>query len=371
MSTKKVQKNATNNNSTKAMNIRTFNPTTFTISDWMEDKENKQSQHIAFPRVNETVPVFELPEFKMTTYGVTPVDGKYTTSEDDQKRLNVKFPIDPEQKECMEINKFFKVIDDEMTTTHSGVYSKKHKKFKPNYVPIVKDPNATQGGDDDDDDDEDEEETKKVEPETKSKYPRHNYFRAKVDQDYKDKKIRTLLFFGDESELVDGKIQYKQVPFDHINDLAKLLRLGCRVKMIVSICKLWAQKAGSKKGVPPDAGLSLKIKQIRITGRKSGGFGSQMTEYAFSEDEIYGDEEAVDQTQAATNIEEQDVDATDVDANTGDDDDADNTGNEDDTNVDANEDTNDDNVDPSSEDDTPPPPKKSTKGGPKKGTKRN
>lgn len=360
MSTKKFNKNATTTNPTKAMNIRTFNPTTFTISDWMAEKEGvKQSQFIAFPRVNETVPLFELPEFTMTTYGVTPVDGTFTTSEDDPKRLNVKFPIDPNQKECLDIGNFFGVIDNEMLTTHKGVYGKipvkKGKKVKAKYVPIVKDPNNVQGNSENEEDEETEDAedtTKEVEPETPSKYPRHNYFRAKVDQDFVTKKIRTLLWFGDETELVNGKVEYKQIPFEHINDLKNVLRLGCKVKMIISISKLWCQKAGS----PPNAGISLKIKQIRITGRKGGNFGAQMTEYAFTEDEIYGDEQE-DVTEQPTNetVVEQEVDENQ----------------QDETETNENEDDQGE-TDPSDEDEvTPEPPKKNVKPGPKKTSKKN
>jgi hypothetical protein len=289
--------------------IEKFNIKNFGLTDLEINNERSESQMIAYPRHNSSTFVFQTPEFQMTQGGIPPL-GKYAKT--DAQRTTIKFPFDPTQKACDDMKEMFSQIDDYMVDQSKNIFKGSVAKFKFNYKSIVRDPV--------------EEETMEEEPkDKKEKKPKFQFWKAKLDLAYPTGEIQTTIFKRDPE---NPTAKPEKVSVKTPTDLSEYLTWNSKVRMIVMMNKMWADKNEKEKGSGRKYGLAFKILSMEITPRESAGsYKDAVANYAFvDEDETPNDldagvEDDADQDQDQDeDVEEVEVEV-EVDADDADDED--------------------------------------------------
>lgn len=263
-------------NNTPPTKYSKFDPSNVKFSR-VENNEYAKTQKMSFPRYTcnkrgEISVVIQTPIIQLTQYGIPPLHEDYCKSDDD--RQYIKIPFDPTQEEVMKLKEIFEEIDKIAGDRDQElILGSKYKKYA--YVPIVRKPQEK----DDDSDDEDA---------SASAYtgPRYEYFKAKINMDFKTKLVKTKVFkkLSEEEAKEKGKKREIIDNIKTITDLVQHITFKSKVKMLVSINKVWAAKSADKSG-KKSYGVGLKVLQIEVEGSdKAGGVMDNFKDDAFIED---------------------------------------------------------------------------------------
>lgn len=296
-----------------------FNIKNFSLTD-LQSNERSKAQLIAYPRYNEGMAVFQTPEFTISQYGIPPI-GDYAKT--DSERTTLKLCLDPEQEECVQLqSQVFEPIDKHMkdVATQKELFKapnleKVRKSFM--YKTIVREPQESEAI-----------EEPKESPD-KPKRPKCNFWKAKLDTDFETGRIITSVFVRDPSN-PEAKPTLQKV--DSVTELEKVMPWGSKVRFIVMMNKLWAEKNPKGDSKTRSYGLAFKILSIETTPREGGGSLREVVQqYAFrdneeeetaNEEEKPTDDDAQDGNEDGNEADDADADA-DADANADDDDDDD------------------------------------------------
>lgn len=261
-----------------------------------EVNERSKSQLLAYPRYNDATVRFQTSEFTISQYGLAPI-GEYAKSDDDYQRKQLKLVLDPNQQGCVELNNMFTSIDKYMVDNQKKIFSGKFSKLKYVYKSIVREPQTH------DELIDDEEDTKKTtDKEKKEKKEKYNFWKAKLDTDFDTGKILTSVFVRDPENL-DAKP--KRVPVETPTQLEQFFRWGCKVRMIVMMNKMWADKQPKEQGVDRKYGIGFKVMSLEITpSERQGSFRTEVQNYAFIDKNGEGEGEEVNEENNNEQVEE-------------------------------------------------------------------
>jgi hypothetical protein len=116
--------------------------------------------------------------------------------------------------------------------------------------------------------------------------PKYKFWKAKLDLTYPEGKIQTILFVRDGTKPDDKP---KRVNVDTVTELEQYIPWGSKVRMIIMMNKMWAEKNPKDEEIPQKFGLAFKVLSIETTPReKSGSYRDAIANYAFIDD---GEEE--------------------------------------------------------------------------------
>lgn len=304
-----------------------FNIEKFSLTE-LESNARSKAQLIAYPRYGEGMAVFQTPEFTISQYGIVPI-GDY--AKEDKDRTTLKLPLDPEQEACMQLQtNIFEPLDNHMEdpATQKEIFKapnleKVRKTFK--YKSIIREPQETESIDD------------PKEQSDKPKRQKCKFWKAKLDTDFETGRLRTSVFVRD-PENPDAKPELKKV--ETVTDLERYMPWGSKVRFIVMMNKLWAEK--NPKGTEKNRqyGISFKVLSIETTPRETGGGSLRdlVQQYAFRDED---NEETPNVEEKVTN-EDNEEDNQDEDGDGDDDDD----GGDDDGGDDDGDDDGDDEPEP-------------------------
>ena len=256
-----------------------FNIKNFSLTDLEIHNERNKSHMISYPRNNESTFVFQTPEFSISQYGIPPL-GEYAKT--DAQRTTLKLPLDPEQLGCMQMESMFSQIDTYMRANQKKIFTGSVANMKFSYKSIVRepkkdilipDPKAKKGS----------------QPESSTpKKPKCKFWKAKLDLTYPEGKIQTILFVRDPA---NPEEKPKRVTVETASELEQYMPWGSKVRMIVMMNKIWAEKNPKDEEVPQKFGLSFKVLSIETTPReKSVSYRDDIANYAFIDNEEETDE---------------------------------------------------------------------------------
>lgn len=250
--------------------LKNFNIKNFTLTDLEISNERSKTQMILYPRVNGATCVFQTEEFNMSQYGIPPL-GDYAKT--DAQRMTIKFPFDPKQAACEIMKDRFLQIDGHMKENQTIIFmpvnKNQPKPLKFVYVPIVRDPSS----------DEDKIIVMKPSEEQQEKKEKFKFWKAKLDSEFPSGKVLTTVFIKDPN---DPTIKPEKVKVDSPSDLEKYLNWNSKVKMIIMMNKMWADKTPKEKGADRKYGLGFKILSMEITPRdKPTSYKEEIANYAF------------------------------------------------------------------------------------------
>jgi len=191
---------------------------------------------LSFPCYDNGPLIFQTPKIKMTSYGIPPLNSYLPGN--DNSRSFIKFPIDPNQPECLKLEKTLSDIDT-FIINNKEIFNDIGQNIQ--YEKTVKNPIPTHFNADFDGDD------IKIPP--KMKYCKVNFDMALT--------IKTTIF-------VKNGTETKKIIVNNIDDIANHLTFGSSVRGIIMINKLWVI---TNPSLPPKGGLSLKLLSLEITPR--------------------------------------------------------------------------------------------------------
>jgi len=247
-----------------------FNIKHFSLTEIDVTNERSKSQMIAYPRYDEATVRFQTPEFQVSQYGLAPI-GEYAKSDDDFQRKQLKLVLDPTQEGCVALNDMFTSIDKYMLDSQKKIFTGKLSKLKFSYKSVVREPQVQ------DDLIDDEEDSKKTAG--KEKKEKYNFWKAKLDTDFDTGKILTTVFIRDPE---NPTAKPKRVPVDTPTQLEQFFRWGSKVRMIVMMNKMWADKQPKEAGSDRKFGLGFKVMSLEITpSERQGLFRTEVQNYAF------------------------------------------------------------------------------------------
>lgn len=281
----------------KPILLKDFNIEQFDSGEFMTDNDKiKSTTHdISFPKYNGKPFVFQVPFFKLTSYGFPPVstpDKKLTFQVPPDARYGMKLPLDSEQESCVILRGMYEQIDRFMRDNMHLIIpesKRRQKKKKVNYIykPIIRPPGGNNGGNDDDSDSETEH--SKPTQSAKKEYPKYDFWRAKLDTEYDPdpnnvKPIKTMIYKKDSKTSPEKERINPEKP----EDLLEFIRWGSELRLIVMLSKMWADKNAKITPGSGDLyreyGLSFKILGIEVVPNK-GGSSNIYELVAFQDDE--------------------------------------------------------------------------------------
>lgn len=198
---------------------------------------------ISFPCYDNGPFIFQTPKIKMTSYGIPPLNSYLPGN--DNSRSFIKIPIDPNQPECLKLEKMLSDID-MFIVNNKEIFNGIQQNIQ--YEPTVKNPTPTHSNVDFDGDD--------MKP--KMKTPRMKYCKLNFDMSLTVKpSILTSIF-------VKNGTDTKKIIVNNIDDIANHLTFGSSFRGIVIVNKLFV---ATNPSLPPKGGLSLKLISLEITPR--------------------------------------------------------------------------------------------------------
>lgn len=252
------------------MLLSSWNIKNFSFTELEVNNERSKTHMIAYPRLNESTFVFQTPEFTITQYGI-PQKGDFVQT--DAQRTTLKFPFDPHQPGCVELEKMFTDIDNYVKANHQKIFTvDKVKNSKFAYTPIIREPII----------DDTIEDPKNKKGNTKNQQPKEKFkfWKAKLDLSFEDGEIQTVIFKKNPNDPTVKPDKITSVKT--VTDLEQFLPWGSKVRMIVMMNKLWAEKTAKTKGADRNFGLSFKILSIETTPReKNSTIRESIENYAF------------------------------------------------------------------------------------------
>ncbi len=255
--------------------IEKFKIDRFYVEDLDMDNPKAKAQGIAFPKYdhrkyNPTNVTMCTKWMKISSYGIprsTADDDENNYYNEDKQRSFLKFPIDPEQENCVALGNVLAQIDDELS---SKKFKKKlfrnindddniYKMFK--HTKTVRLPKKQLG--------------KKNKTTKKYDGPPIPYCKFRFAMDWDTKKLLTRVFVCDNMD-----DEGTPVDTETLEQMEKYVGWGCDVQIIFTINKLWAAKTpddDNKCGY----GITLKILQMRVIPRSTSSSKEQFKKNRF------------------------------------------------------------------------------------------
>lgn len=248
---------------------KNFDVNNFSFTEIGENERSK-AQLISYPRYNDSQFVFQTPEFQITQYGL-PDLGEFCKTDND--RNYIKAPLDPDQQGCREIEEMLSKIDKYVQKNQNTILGRYvSSKSKYSFTTCVKEPQEP-------------EELEDASDNKKERKPKHKYWRAKFDLSYPEQKILTKVYVRRTNE--NGQVTREQVPVTNATEMSEYLKWGSRIRMIVMMNKLWAEKTKKDpRSEFKNYGLTFKIMQLEIEPReKAGSMKDAFGQFAFVDDD--------------------------------------------------------------------------------------
>jgi len=222
--------------------------------------------------------VFLTEQISLTQYGIPSLGLFYP---EDSKRSFIKIPIDPNQPNCVQLGNMLKQIDEIASSdkTKNFIFGKMAKNY--GYNKICHDPADME--EIDLDDDYDDHYNKKPALKKPVKFP---YFKAKLgkkDLNTGEYEFDTKVYLKESND--DNKT-LTELPVTCMTDLDKYIIFGSKVRLLIYMNKLWADKAKGPGYPYKKYGIGFKIIQIEIEMPvKNLTFREAFQEYAFEIEE--------------------------------------------------------------------------------------
>jgi len=178
---------------------------------------------ISFPCYDNGPFIFQTPKIKMTSYGIPPLNSYLPGN--DNSRSFIKIPIDPNQPECLKLEKMLSDIDMFIVNNKEIFNGIQQNIQNIQYEPTVKNPTPT-----------------------------HSTVDFDMSFTFKPS-ILTSIF-------VKNGTDTKKIIVNNIDDIANHLTFGSSFRGIVRVNKLFVATSPS---LPPKGGLSLKLLSLEIT----------------------------------------------------------------------------------------------------------
>jgi len=251
--------------------ISKFNAHHMTLTKLETNNKRNKNHLISWPRYANDSFVFQTPEFKLTQYGLMPL-GPYAST--DAERVMMKLPLDPTQSGCVELETFFRSVDNKLINDNKKIFCMPqliNKKFT--YKPIIRHPQESQAT------------GPSLATEAKEKF---KFWKAKLNIDWATGDIKTMVFIKDPDAA--GLEPLEKIIINTVSDLDPYVRWGCSLRMIVMANKLWADRDVNNNNTREYA-LSFKILSMEITPRVISVYEAMYTmlvNYAFQDEPIVG-----------------------------------------------------------------------------------
>ena len=278
--TNNVTKSQPVNKFQKAGQPKKYNPVLpkdFDVKNFEIDKlevhnERSKVHMIAYPRYKKNTFVFQTPEFVISQYGIAPL-GPFAAN--DGQRTTLKLPLDPKQPECELLKTMFQKMDQHMINNQKDIFQSVPTLIKTfQYKSIVREPGEA------------EDLGLIQEPSNKktSKFPpieKCDFWKARLDLTYPEGLVQTSVFIKDAE---NPKNQPTKVDISSVTDLSSYLTWNSKVRMIVMVNKMWADK--NPKDKVRKFGLAFKILSMEITPKEvsGGSIREAVMNYAFVND---------------------------------------------------------------------------------------
>lgn len=253
-----------------------FDPNNLDFSKLAEPKLGGGKQYISFPRYDdpkygEQNVIIQTPFIKLSTYGIYPHNPEYHKKEGD--RDFIKVPLSDNDPNVARFKKVLKLVDKRVLKKKKEVFSDmipdkiQQKMYK--YSPIVKSPPIVMG---------------KKKKDDEKEFEKPDFVKVKFDVNYKTKEYETRVYIlNSRDDELDEDAEPE--PVKNIEDMEKIIRLNCDVRMILLIGKLWASK--SPIGSDFKFGLGIKVLGVEVVpsaGARSGIRRQYQTRHAFVKD---------------------------------------------------------------------------------------
>lgn len=253
----------------RVIRYKNFDPVNFEFP-----KDNKRNDFQEYKFVSYKVgdrnisPLIQTPQMTLTTYGIP--DAGMIGYETDKKRSFIKVPLNSGQnkhgqasKQEEEFLKFLKSVDDYLSSTEvkNSLLGGASKAKKYVYSPLVKEPVEL----DDEPDKDDTEEYEKWQKRQAAYRPL--FFKPKLSVELEGEdvtSVKTAIKVINE----DGKKETIEVK--SIDDIKKYVRFGCKMKLLLSPCKLWIARNPMNGAKVKLYGLTLKIFQMEVVPSEGG-----------------------------------------------------------------------------------------------------
>lgn len=201
--------------------------------------------------------VVRTPFVEMTQYGIPPISEFLNTEE---KRAFVKIPLDPNQPEITNFIRLFEKIDDYVIKHKNEILGSAVDPDQYEYLTCVKQP-YTKPGTQDDDQNQDEFVANNKRKEKKKQTEFFRFVKLKLGINYTTKKITTHIFVRESMEDQPKKIEPKNMD-DLMNNY---LTLGSKIRMVVSVNRLWAQELKNDvRAQYKQFGIVMRIQNMEI-----------------------------------------------------------------------------------------------------------
>jgi hypothetical protein len=253
-----------------------FNPNNLDFSKLAEPKLGGGKQYISFPRYDdpkygEQNVIIQTPFIKLSTYGIYPYNSEYHTKAGDRDFMKV--PLSDNDPNVARFKKVLKLIDKRVLKKKKEIFSDmipdKSEQKMYNYSPLVKSPPIVMG---------------KKKKDDEKEFEKPEFVKVKFDVNYKTKEYETRVYILNSRD-DDLDEDAEPEPVKNIEDMEKLVRLNCDVRMILLIGKLWASK--TPIGSDFKFGLGIKVLGVEVVpsaGSRSGIRRQYQTRHAFVKD---------------------------------------------------------------------------------------
>ena len=278
---------AQKNEAQKVVSTQNLDINKLTFEDLDPENEFCPTQMIGWVRYEGDTLNLRTPEFEISQYGVSSDGADTPWPKKEEERMTLKFPLDA-QPGCVELKSTFGKIDKKMGDKASLFdpevlqMMEEGTGFPYTLRPLVRDPKK---------------ETPMQRKEAEKKWAAQKkdfskrkdkcqFWKAKIDVDFKTKKIKTILWMKDPDWVPkfegDKEVPQKIIP-NNADHLFELVPYGSKVSVVVAFSKWYADKA-EKEGKLV-YGVGLKIKQMLVTPRKKSDMGSKaIPEFAFEDE---------------------------------------------------------------------------------------
>jgi hypothetical protein len=196
------------------------------------------NQNLAWPRYNnEPRVLIQTQEIQLTQYGF-PMGAGCKFPMEDSKRNYIKIPLDPHQPACVLLENKLSEIDEYILYNRSHFMKGIEDEEQYVYKPVIRDPIINYD-------------------EVLGK-PKYRSIKARFETTYPDGIITTQLYVKNALGIAT-KVEVRTA-----SDLDKYLRWNCKIRLILSIGKLFADKYENPQTHVKNFGIMFKIAQIEI-----------------------------------------------------------------------------------------------------------
>lgn len=194
---------------------------------------------------------FRTPFVELIYNGIPHISDYYKT---DDQRSFIKLTLDPKRDDAKPFIQLFEKIDNYIITHKNTILGNHHEKYE--YLPCIKQSGGIAGKSQEHDD--------FVAENKKKKSHEYKYVKLRIGRNFNTKKILTHIFVRDNIEDSPKKIEPK-----NIDELSEYLVNGAKIRMIISVTKLWADEFNSNSEYKHKFGIIMKVMNMDIIQSKT------------------------------------------------------------------------------------------------------